>query len=292
MGSLEAGKYADLIAVAGNPLDDITALERVIWVMKGGWRSTRAIGRRDSEPAAPRRTRAASCPRSAKFRIRPNHRTNFPGGNPLADKNAAGTDFAVVVIGGGPGGYVAAIRAGQLGLKTACVETDKLGGVCLNIGCIPTKALLSSALMVNELKDAGGHGISFDGFTADLGPAQKRSRARSPTAFRRASASCCARTGSPMWRGYGRLLGGGKVEVDRGRQEAGAHRAQHHHRHRLSSAQPSHSCRSTKSGSGRRPARSSRRTRRRRSWSLAPARWAWSSPTSTTRTARRSPSLR
>ena len=60
--------------------------------------------------------------------------------------------FDLIVIGSGPGGYVAAIRAAQLGLKVACVEIDKLGGVCLNIGCIPTKALLSSALLVNEMK--------------------------------------------------------------------------------------------------------------------------------------------
>ena len=52
-------------------------------------------------------------------------------------------DFDVVIIGGGPGGYVAAIRGAQLGLNVACVEADKLGGVCLNIGCIPTKALLT-----------------------------------------------------------------------------------------------------------------------------------------------------
>ena len=93
----------------------------------------------------------------------------------MTDMTARETDFDVVIIGGGPGGYVAAIRAGQLGLKTACVEADKLGGVCLNIGCIPTKALLSSALLVNELKKADGHGISFEGLTVDLGPAQARS---------------------------------------------------------------------------------------------------------------------
>ena len=67
--------------------------------------------------------------------------------------------FDVIVIGSGPGGYVAAIRAAQLGLETACVEDQDLGGVCLNIGCIPTKALLTSALLANEMKDADKHGI-------------------------------------------------------------------------------------------------------------------------------------
>ncbi|MDE2754413.1 MAG: dihydrolipoyl dehydrogenase [Gemmatimonadota bacterium] len=131
----------------------------------------------------------------------------------MAGNRQSKTDFDVVVVGGGPGGYVAAIRAGQLGLRTACIEADKLGGVCLNIGCIPTKALLSSALMVNELKHAGGHGITFDGFTADLGPAQKRSR--SVAAKLSNGVSFLLRKNKVAHiEGYGRLLGGGKVEVD------------------------------------------------------------------------------
>ena len=86
-------------------------------------------------------------------------------------------NFDVLIIGGGPGGYVATIRAAQLGLTVACVEADKLGGVCLNTGCIPTKALLTSAALVNEIKTAGAHGITFSGANVDLGPAQERSRA-------------------------------------------------------------------------------------------------------------------
>ena len=132
----------------------------------------------------------------------------------MADKNAVGTDFDVVVIGGGPGGYVAAIRAGQLGLRTACVEADKLGGVCLNVGCIPTKALLSSALMVNELAHAGGHGISFDGFTADLGPAQKRSRGVA-NRLSKGVGFLLRKNKVAHVPGRGRLLGDGRVEVER-----------------------------------------------------------------------------
>ena len=89
----------------------------------------------------------------------------------------ADSQYDLVVVGAGPGGYVAAIRAAQLGLNVACVEEDKLGGVCLNTGCIPTKALLSSAALVNELKDAERHGITFSRMNVDLGPAQERSRA-------------------------------------------------------------------------------------------------------------------
>ena len=131
----------------------------------------------------------------------------------MTDRTANGTDFDVIVIGGGPGGYVAAIRAGQLGLKTACVEADKLGGVCLNVGCIPTKALLSSALMVNELGKADGHGISFEGLTVDLGPAQARSR----TVANRLSngvSFLLKKNKVAHIEGYGRLLGGGAVEVE------------------------------------------------------------------------------
>ena len=73
------------------------------------------------------------------------------------DKDMA---FDVIVIGGGPGGYVAAIRAAQSGLKTAVIEADKLGGTCLNYGCIPTKAMISSIGIIDNIKQAHNHGIS------------------------------------------------------------------------------------------------------------------------------------
>src|ERR1700758_1485288 len=78
--------------------------------------------------------------------------------------------FDVVIIGSGPGGYVAAIRAGQLGLKTAIVEKDKeLGGTCLNIGCIPSKAMLTSSdHFVFAKKEASKHGIVIGDVTMDL----------------------------------------------------------------------------------------------------------------------------
>src|SRR6266576_1912678 len=84
--------------------------------------------------------------------------------------------FDVVIIGSGPGGYVAAIRAGQLGLKTAIVEKDKeLGGTCLNIGCIPSKALLTSSdHFVFAKKEAAKHGIIIDNAHVDLAKMQQR----------------------------------------------------------------------------------------------------------------------
>ena len=76
--------------------------------------------------------------------------------------------FDLVVIGAGPGGYVAAIRAGQLGLNTAIVEREALGGVCLNWGCIPTKALLKSGEVYEQLGHLADYGLSVEGRAYDF----------------------------------------------------------------------------------------------------------------------------
>ena len=85
-------------------------------------------------------------------------------------------DYDLVVVGSGPGGYVAAIRAGQLGMKTAIVEREALGGVCLNWGCIPSKALLKNAEVLSYVHRAKEFGLSFDNFHADYSVAIERSR--------------------------------------------------------------------------------------------------------------------
>ncbi len=84
--------------------------------------------------------------------------------------------YDLVVLGGGPGGYVAAIRAAQLGMKVGCVERDKLGGICLNWGCIPSKALLKSAEVMWNFKESKEYGISYDNLTVDFKKVIKRSR--------------------------------------------------------------------------------------------------------------------
>lgn len=84
--------------------------------------------------------------------------------------------FDVIVLGGGPAGYVCAIRCAQLGLTAAVVEQEKLGGVCVNIGCIPTKALLHSAYVANLLREAKEFGIEAGDVKTDYGVAMKRSR--------------------------------------------------------------------------------------------------------------------
>ena len=86
------------------------------------------------------------------------------------------SDYDLVVLGAGPGGYVAAIRAGQLGMKTAVVERDNVGGVCLNWGCIPSKALLRNAEVLDLVRGADEFGISFDNLRVDFGKAIDRSR--------------------------------------------------------------------------------------------------------------------
>ena len=85
-------------------------------------------------------------------------------------------NYDLIIIGSGPGGYVAAIRASQLGLKVAIVEKAELGGVCLNWGCIPTKALLKSAQVFEYLKHAADYGITVNGGSADFDAVVKRSR--------------------------------------------------------------------------------------------------------------------
>ena len=135
-------------------------------------------------------------------------------------------DFDVLIIGGGPGGYVAAIRGAQLGLNVACVEADRLGGVCLNIGCIPTKALLTSAALANELKTAGAHGITFAKVNVDLGPAQERSRAIAEQ-LANGVGHLFKKNKVTHIEGHGRLLNGGGVEVEAADGDRQAYTAGH-----------------------------------------------------------------
>src|SRR5258708_18236573 len=80
----------------------------------------------------------------------------------------ADSSFDCVLIGSGPGGYVGAIRAAQLGMKTAVVERDKLGGRCLNYACIPAKAVLRSADLLSEIRDAGEYGLKVSDVEVDF----------------------------------------------------------------------------------------------------------------------------
>ncbi len=94
----------------------------------------------------------------------------------MASNPTASAPFDVAVLGGGPGGYVSAIRAAQLGLKVALIEREHLGGICLNWGCIPTKALLRNAEVMDILRQGKEYGFSFDNLQVDYAAAHKRSR--------------------------------------------------------------------------------------------------------------------
>jgi dihydrolipoamide dehydrogenase len=122
------------------------------------------------------------------------------------------SDYDVVVIGAGPGGYVAAIRAGQLGLKTAIVERDALGGVCLNWGCIPSKALLKNAEILSYIHRSEEFGLHFDNFHADYSVAIDRSR-KAVDRNVRGVAYLMRKNKVDHISGTGRLRGNGVVEV-------------------------------------------------------------------------------
>jgi dihydrolipoamide dehydrogenase len=136
----------------------------------------------------------------------------------------ADNTFDIVVIGAGPGGYVAAIKAAQLGYKTACVEDDALGGICLNWGCIPTKALLESAAMIQHLGHAKEFGVQVGEIKTDLGQAVKRSRQVSERLVK-GIGFLFKKNKITHLPGRGRLAGKGRVEVsskDGGKQTVSA----------------------------------------------------------------------
>jgi len=119
--------------------------------------------------------------------------------------------YDVVVLGSGPGGYVAAIRASQLGFKTAIVEKESLGGICLNWGCIPTKALLKSAQVVNDIKHADSYGIEATG-TPKFDAIIKRSRGVADK-MSKGVQFLMKKNKIDVIMGFGKVAGKGKIEV-------------------------------------------------------------------------------
>ncbi len=124
----------------------------------------------------------------------------------------AKAQFDLIVIGGGPGGYVAAIRAAQLGMKAAVVEREHLGGICLNWGCIPTKALLRSAEVGHLIHNAAAYGFSVKDVSFDLDKIVQRSRAVAKQ-LSRGVAFLLKKNKVEVFDGEGRLSGAGRVQV-------------------------------------------------------------------------------
>ncbi len=123
-----------------------------------------------------------------------------------------GTKYDVVVVGGGPGGYVAAIRATQLGLKTAVVEKDRVGGICLNWGCIPTKALLKNAEIYSLIKKSEEFGITVKDVSFDFEKIISRSRKVSEQ-ITKGVEFLLKKNKIDHIPGYGKLSSGGKVDI-------------------------------------------------------------------------------
>jgi dihydrolipoamide dehydrogenase len=143
------------------------------------------------------------------------------------------TSFDIIIIGSGPGGYVTAIRAAQLGFKTAIVEREYLGGICLNWGCIPTKALLRSAEIYHYMQHAKDYGLSADKVGFDPGAVVKRSRAVSKRLNDGVGYLMKKNKVSVIW-GEASIEAPGKVAVMAGKSEApkgtlgaGAYQAKH-----------------------------------------------------------------
>src|SRR5262245_15859537 len=132
-----------------------------------------------------------------------------PRPEPLA---ASGDPFDVAIIGSGPGGYVAAIRAAQLGLRTAVIERSFLGGTCLNVGCIPTKAMLSSVEAMATARRGKDFGFSAGEITPDY-PAMMKRRDRVVEQLRGGVGHLFKKNGVTAFNGHGRLVGRGEIEV-------------------------------------------------------------------------------
>ncbi len=120
--------------------------------------------------------------------------------------------YDVIVLGSGPGGYVCAIRCAQLGLKTAIVERENLGGICLNWGCIPTKALLRSAEVLHNMKHAAAYGLAADNIRADLEAVVKRSRGVAKQ-LNQGVTHLMKKNKITVHMGNGKLISPGKLEV-------------------------------------------------------------------------------
>lgn len=120
--------------------------------------------------------------------------------------------YKVLVVGGGPGGYVAAIRAAQLGLKTALIEQEHLGGVCLNWGCIPTKALLKSAEVFTSMQQAGEYGVQVENPSFNLDSMVSRSRGIA-NKLNQGVGYLLKKNKVDVISGSARMIGGGKVVV-------------------------------------------------------------------------------
>src|SRR5438132_9298489 len=121
--------------------------------------------------------------------------------------------YDCIVVGSGPGGYVAAIRSAQLGKTTAVIESDKVGGRCLNYACIPAKALLRSADLLSEIRDSEEYGLKVSGVQVDYAAVQAR-RERVVSTLTSGVGGLFRKNGIELIEGHGSLTSDGAVSVD------------------------------------------------------------------------------
>ena len=170
-GKVPVGGTIALIAKAGEKVEDVKK-------SAGGKAGSLAAspGAADSPPAKTQATPQAN-PETNLKAPPPAAKLAAPKRTPPVAPSSGSYNYDLIVIGGGPAGYAAAIRAGQLKKRVLCVEKENLGGTCLNWGCIPTKALLESGALVRKLRDEKEKwGISFDNFKVDFPKTIGRSR--------------------------------------------------------------------------------------------------------------------
>ena len=127
------------------------------------------------------------------------------------------TEYDIIVLGSGPGGYVTAIRASQLGFKTAIIEKESLGGVCLNWGCIPTKALLKSAQVFEYLKHANDYGLTINEYDKDFDAVVNRSRSVA-AGMSKGVQFLMKKNKIDVIEGHGKIMSGKKISVTQGKK--------------------------------------------------------------------------
>lgn len=135
-------------------------------------------------------------------------------------------NYDLIVIGSGPGGYVAAVKGAQMGMKTAVVERENLGGICLNWGCIPTKALLKSAQVYNYINHAASYGVASQGAEADITAMVQRSRGVAET-MSKGVQFLLKKNGVDVIMGSGKVKPGHKVEVTNAEGEVAEYESEH-----------------------------------------------------------------
>ncbi len=187
MESFESGTLASILVKEGDkaPVGAAIAIvakagEKIEDLKKNAPKAPAAGGGGASQPAKPQRIPPKSDAQKSESKPEPVAQKSKPEEkkpSPAPANKPGNYNFDLIVIGGGPAGYAAAIRAGQLKKRVLCVEKENLGGTCLNWGCIPTKALLESGAFVRKLKhDAATWGVSFDNLKIDFSKSIQRSR--------------------------------------------------------------------------------------------------------------------